>query len=57
MRRSAGISCKNCGASVQQGARFCQQCGTSVVPTVCAQCQTPLQPGAKFCNQCGTASK
>ncbi|EEZ6870470.1 zinc-ribbon domain-containing protein, partial [Escherichia coli] len=37
-------------------ARFCQQCGTSLVPSACAQCGTTLQPGTKFCAQCGKAA-
>ncbi|EIA1295912.1 TPA: zinc-ribbon domain-containing protein, partial [Enterobacter roggenkampii] len=36
--------------------RFCQQCGTSLVPSACAQCGTTLQPGTKFCAQCGKAA-
>ncbi|EGZ7011480.1 zinc-ribbon domain-containing protein, partial [Enterobacter roggenkampii] len=35
---------------------FCQQCGTSLVPSACAQCGTTLQPGTKFCAQCGKAA-
>ncbi|MBL0644127.1 zinc ribbon domain-containing protein [Aeromonas veronii] len=41
---------------LQQCPRFCQQCGTSLVPSACAQCGTTLQPGAKFCAQCGKAA-
>uniref|UniRef100_UPI000E3CC04E double zinc ribbon domain-containing protein n=1 Tax=Klebsiella variicola TaxID=244366 RepID=UPI000E3CC04E len=39
-----------------QQCRFCQQCGTSLVPSACAQCGTTLQPGTKFCAQCGKAA-
>ncbi|MBK4126239.1 zinc ribbon domain-containing protein, partial [Enterobacter roggenkampii] len=42
--------------TLQQCPRFCQQCGTSLVPSACAQCGTTLQPGTKFCAQCGKAA-
>ena len=52
---SAGgtVACPSCRAINAVGARFCQQCGTSLTPSVCAQCGTTLQAGAKFCGQCG----
>ncbi|EPK3140290.1 double zinc ribbon domain-containing protein, partial [Enterobacter cloacae] len=53
---NGGLACPNCKASNAPGARFCQQCGTSLVPSACAQCGTTLQPGAKFCAQCGKAA-
>jgi membrane protease subunit (stomatin/prohibitin family) len=46
--------CVKCGASLQAGAKFCSDCGTSQVPTKCSNCQKDLPPGAKFCNECGT---
>src|SRR5437868_12620157 len=46
--------CVKCGASLQAGAKFCSECGTSQVPTKCSNCQKELPPSAKFCNECGT---
>ena len=46
--------CVKCGASLQAGAKFCSECGTSQVPAKCSNCQKELPPGAKFCNECGT---
>nr|WP_296339802.1 zinc ribbon domain-containing protein [uncultured Acidovorax sp.] len=50
------MACPSCRAANTPGARFCQQCGTSLTPSACAQCGTTLQPGAKFCAQCGRAA-
>lgn len=47
--------CPNCNASNASGAKFCQQCGISLVPSPCKQCNASLAPGAKFCSRCGTA--
>ncbi|WP_407681303.1 double zinc ribbon domain-containing protein [Pseudogulbenkiania subflava] len=38
------------------GSRFCQQCGTPLIPAACHQCGTALQAGARFCGQCGKAA-
>ncbi|WP_369831420.1 zinc ribbon domain-containing protein [Dickeya sp. Secpp 1600] len=50
----AGVSCPNCRSLHAPTARFCQQCGSSLVPAVCPQCSTSVQAGAKFCGQCGS---
>ena len=46
--------CVKCGASLQAGAKFCSECGTSQLPAKCPNCQHEIAPGAKFCNECGT---
>ncbi|WP_331254571.1 zinc-ribbon domain-containing protein [Stutzerimonas balearica] len=46
-------ACPKCGASNAASARFCQQCGASMVPAKCASCAAEIPPGAKFCPQCG----
>jgi membrane protease subunit (stomatin/prohibitin family) len=46
--------CIKCGASLQAGAKFCSDCGTSQVAAKCPNCQHELKPGAKFCDECGT---
>ncbi|WP_366927079.1 double zinc ribbon domain-containing protein [Dickeya dadantii] len=50
---NAGMSCPNCRSLNAATARFCQQCGSSLVPAACPQCGTSVQAGAKFCGQCG----
>ena len=47
--------CPTCGVVGVNGARFCQQCGSSLVPTPCTQCGTALAQDAKFCGRCGKA--
>ncbi|WP_225622386.1 double zinc ribbon domain-containing protein [Musicola keenii] len=47
------MSCPNCRSLNATIARFCQQCGSSLVPADCPQCGTSVQAGAKFCGQCG----
>jgi len=46
--------CKNCGAELDIGAKFCMECGTPV-PQVkgCVQCGMELPLKAKFCFGCG----
>ncbi len=46
--------CVKCGASLQAGAKFCSECGTSQLPAKCPNCQHEIAAGAKFCNECGT---
>jgi hypothetical protein len=61
-------SCPNCGKPLRPGARFCGNCGHTIVATpaaqsgappaspatiACPQCGKPVRVGAKFCNNCG----
>ncbi|WP_454688215.1 zinc-ribbon domain-containing protein [Achromobacter aloeverae] len=50
------VTCPSCQLSNASNARFCQSCGTSLVPSSCKQCGTSLQAGAKFCSQCGSSA-
>lgn len=46
--------CPKCGKPVQEGQKFCNNCGeklTSEVP--CIKCGKNLAPGSKFCPKCG----
>lgn len=48
--------CPRCQASNPAGAKFCSNCGSSVMmPSQfpCPQCQSVVQAGAKFCSNCG----
>ncbi|HHI9467496.1 TPA: zinc ribbon domain-containing protein [Legionella anisa] len=50
-----GLSCPRCNASLAPGARFCNQCGSSLENTPCT-CGATIAAGAKFCGQCGKSS-
>ena len=50
--------CENCGASLRENAKFCDQCGRSVgaeaeTKKYCSNCHAELEPGALFCTECG----
>ncbi|MDR5756313.1 zinc-ribbon domain-containing protein [Caballeronia sp. LZ035] len=55
-RPPAAVICPRCNAGHPEGARFCSQCATPLVPQSCAQCRQALVQGAKFCSQCGAAA-
>ena len=56
---AAGAKCVACGAQLEQGAKFCPECGAkteeaaSAAPKACPQCGTELEGATKFCPQCG----
>jgi class 3 adenylate cyclase len=43
--------CRQCGAAVEPGYRFCGECGSPVGG--CPSCGQPLIPGKRFCVSCG----
>ena len=55
--------CPNCGADVQNGSQFCNNCGTRMPPAsmktapkaglTCPTCGTELESDAAFCFNCG----
>ncbi len=45
--------CRNCGATIPPGFRFCGKCGTKL-ERICPQCKTPVPDGFMFCGKCGT---
>ena len=49
------VSCPRCGSEIQNGSRFCANCGLTLVPMPCPNCGAPVRPGGMFCAQCGTA--
>lgn len=56
--------CPNCGADVQNGSQFCNNCGTRMPPAsmktapkaglTCPTCGAAVAEGNLFCNSCGT---
>ena len=55
------MNCNLCGAQLNEGAKYCPQCGARVAARAstqnwCSCCGSSLQPGAKFCSVCGTAT-
>ncbi len=53
--KTEGMVCPQCKASIPEGARFCQGCGSKILQeqSKCAECGASLAKGAKFCHQCG----
>lgn len=54
---TATKKCPQCGAAMPANAKFCSECGTSLLPATCPQCGHAVTPGAKFCIECGAALK
>ena len=48
------MRCPICGTQNRAGARFCNECGTRLIPAACPACGATNRPDAKFCNECGT---
>ncbi|MFO7618274.1 MAG: SPFH domain-containing protein [Thermoplasmata archaeon] len=54
------VKCQECGALVAEDAKFCKECGKSMVKagTVkCPKCGDANTPDAKFCDECGAPMK
>lgn len=58
------MKCQNCGSEIEQGNKFCTNCGSPVAaepteqkivndPNACTSCGHVNQPGHKFCENCG----
>ncbi|MGB9740838.1 MAG: SPFH domain-containing protein [Candidatus Bathyarchaeia archaeon] len=50
------VICPNCGAKNPVGAKFCGNCGASLVPqakVICPKCKAENPAGAKYCGNCG----
>jgi len=45
--------CANCGATVPDGARFCEECGAPQGGHKCASCGATVDPGLAICPVCG----
>lgn len=51
------VSCPKCGTAVQQGTKFCPNCGQNMAPqkATCIKCNHEINQGAKFCPECGAS--
>src|SRR5262245_50447738 len=47
------MTCGSCGHSNPDAARFCNGCGSALVPR-CVSCGADNPPGSRFCNACGS---
>ena len=48
------LVCRNCGATLKEGDKFCFRCGKKVTaPNVCPVCKTENADEAAFCANCG----
>lgn len=49
------ITCKKCNTQLEEGVRFCYNCGNEVTETKCCkQCGKPIKDNDIFCQHCGT---
>ena len=48
------MQCPQCQHENQEGAKFCDECGTPLAVR-CPACGTENRPGAKFCTECGAS--
>lgn len=50
------IQCQKCGKELEDGTRFCDDCGTQVFETIfCPNCGEQTSSEFAFCQQCGAA--
>ena len=50
---AARTFCKNCGAELRPGTRFCEHCGAKNTPEFCINCGAKLESDNLFCGNCG----
>jgi len=53
-----GFICEACGAKLEEGQKFCPNCGSKVeekknTPRLCSVCGNEIRTGQKFCPNCG----
>src|SRR5215472_13514980 len=53
LRWERRVGCGRCGATLEEGDRFCGDCGAPVGG--CPSCGQPLTAGKRFCRGCGAA--
>ena len=60
------VTCQSCGSEVDEGAKFCKNCGSEVIveeeneniseTKFCANCGFEMPQSTKFCPECGTST-
>ncbi|MCD6326647.1 AAA family ATPase [bacterium] len=48
------MHCHQCGGAVQDGSKFCSNCGAPV-SSICPSCKEDNPPASKFCSNCGAS--
>lgn len=56
LSQSAGV-CPHCGATLEEGADYCEVCHHYASLDVCSFCGTRLAPNEAFCHECGNPRK
>jgi hypothetical protein len=57
-QQGRGTFCPCCSTQAQQGAKFCQNCGTTItVLSNCSGCGAKIATNASFCSECGKKLK
>ena len=47
------MKCRNCGDELNEGEKFCPNCGVEAGPIKCPKCGAELNGEEKFCSKCG----
>lgn len=47
------INCPNCGSPAQEGAAFCDSCGSPLPAGTCPYCGAIVRAGDIYCDHCG----
>lgn len=57
------VVCQSCGSEVDEGAKFCKNCGSEVIieenlneTKFCSNCGFEMPQSTNFCPECGTAT-
>ena len=50
-----GEYCENCGAKLNENAKFCSKCGANIneTPDVCPHCGDSIKDSENYCENCG----
>jgi putative virion core protein (lumpy skin disease virus) len=59
VRQATVRRCARCGAELEDGAKFCEECGMPVTDASlrCSFCGAEMEEDEKFCSECGASSE